>query len=131
MSVFATILSLFGVRRSQAEEQTEYSAEAIARARDELTHEFVPDIAIAGEPRLVDRSGEFAQRYDAIVPLECPADITDPAPLTFDVEGDDLERFCEAMGVTVDTIGDVEGERIPIQWTDGTPVPCWDRLDEE
>lgn len=129
MTFMQTILSLFGGFRQSTD--TDLGPDAIAQARWELQADNEVDEAVLGRPRLVDRSGQFAQQYDAVIPVHCKGDATDPANLSFDVEGEEIEAFCEAMGVAVDTIGDVEGRTVPLEWDDGTPIPRWEHMDDD
>lgn len=126
MTLFAIISSLIGGN----DNEPTMGPDAIGRARREMRDKSRINQALARTPYLRDRGGTFSDKYEAVIPLTCPADTTDPAPLTFDLEDEDLDRFCEAFGVTVDDIGEIEGEKIPIEWLRGTPIPCWDSLDE-
>lgn len=104
-------------------------AEAIGRARQEMTDPSQPDTAKVGKAVLKNYSGEFTNDLKAVVPLRT-AKYEDPAPLTFDPDGDQLERFCAAYGVDVDGIGALRGASVPLKWEQGAPVPNWEALDE-
>lgn len=122
MTLVSLLLSLFG---GQEDESPVDGPDAIARARLELTDDGVPSYAVLGEPMLVDRSGEFTSHYEAVIPTYIPGNTEDPANLAFDVECDALTEFCGVMDVTVDTIADVDGETVPVEWENSTPHVRW------
>lgn len=119
-----------GLVGSAPEETDTLGPGAIAAARRELTENDQPTAATVGEPRLGDYSGDFTTDVKAVVPLHTPK-YEDPAPMTFDVDGDDLAEFCAAYDVEVEHIGALEGATLPLQWKQGAPVPDWKALESE
>lgn len=129
MSILATLTRPLKALRRLGSNPTP-GPEAIVNARRELTADRQVLTAQLGEPRLEDYSGEFSTDVKAVVPLHTPR-YTDPAPMTFDVEGPQLSDFCRALDTTVANIGDLEGESVPIYWDNGTPLPDWDAIAQE
>ena len=111
------------------EDSDQLGPEAIGAARHELRTDGLVTQATVGTPRLEQYGGAFTTDLKAVVPVTT-ARYEDPAPLTFDVDGDTLARFCEAFGADVDNIGALEGESVPLKWVNGTPVPAWDQLSD-
>lgn len=97
----------------------------IALAREELTRDDQPEEAMVGIPRLEDLGGEYSTKPKAVIPLQLHDPYQDPAPLTMDVDGDQLREFCEALGGSVDAIGQLHGKTIPIRWVQGHPEADW------
>lgn len=111
------------------EDSDQLGPEAIGAARHELRTDGLVTQATVGTPRLEQYGGAFTTDLKAVVPVTTTR-YEDPAPLTFDVDGDTLARFCEAFGADVDNIGALEGESVPLKWVNGTPVPAWDQLSD-
>jgi len=107
-----------------SDDYNQLGPEAIAAARRELTEDSTVSEGRIGEAHLADYSGEFSKDVKAVVPVHTDR-YEDPAPMLFDVDGDELAEFCAAYGVDVDTIGALEGATVPIRWEQGTPVPAW------
>jgi hypothetical protein len=122
-NVIAAVLQRVGLR--QAEHETKPDPGEIALAREELTRDAQPDEAMIGRARLEDLGGEYATDPKAVIPLHLHDPYEDPAPLTFDVDGDQLQEFCEALGGTVDSVGQLNGKTIPVRWVQGHPEADW------
>jgi len=108
-----------------------HGPEEIALARQELTMDEQPSEAMIGLAQLKDHGGEFSTEPKAEIPLSLHDPFADPAPLTFDVDGDELDQFCTAYGIQVDELGILKGTTLPIRWEQGTPVPDWQALLED
>lgn len=115
--------------RGGSDDSDQLGPEAIAAARQELRMDDRVSEARVGKARLEDYSGAFTTDLKAVVPLETHR-YEDPAPLTFDVDGDDLAAFCDAYDVDVDHIGALEGATVPLRWEQGAPVPDWKALEQ-
>lgn len=126
MAVLTALLRAFGLKNSDPEPF--HGPEEIALARQELTMDEQPSEAMIGLARLKDHGGEFSTEPKAVIPLSIHDPFEDPAPLTFDVDGDELDQFCTAFGVEVHDLGVLEGATLPIRWEQGTPVPDWRAL---
>lgn len=102
-----------------------HGPEEIALARQELTCDDQPDEAMIGLARLEDLGGEYSTDPKAVIPLHLHDPYDDPAPLTFDVDGDQLAEFCDAYDVEVHDLGKLNGETVPIRWSQGHPYADW------
>jgi hypothetical protein len=125
--MIAAILSLLGLGNSDNDTEPANGPEQIALARAELQDDSQPADALIGRPRLENYGGEFTDDLKAVIPLYTER-YDDPAPLVFDVNGDDLTEFCAAYDLTVNEIGLLQGERVPIIWAQGQPTADWVRL---
>lgn len=123
--MLASILSILGFGES-ADPEPFHGPEEIAIARQELTNSEKPTEALIGLARLSEYGGEFSTDLKAVIPLSMAK--YQPAPLTFDVDGDALEQFCAAYGVEVHDLGALDGQTLPIRWEQGSPVPDWQAL---
>jgi hypothetical protein len=107
------------------EDDPDRGPEAIARARAQLTTDTDPTEARIGEARLEDYSFEFTTDLKAVIPVHTHK-YEDPAPLLLDPDGDELAEFCDAYGIEVHELGDLEGETVPLAWSQaGEPCVDW------
>lgn len=124
--ILAGVLQKLGLRESETDEV--HGPEAIALARQELTRDDQPEQAEIGLARLEDLGGEFSNDPKAVIPLRLHDPYQDPAPLTLDVDGEQLAEFCEAFGVELHDLDTLQGETVPILWSQGQPSADWLRL---
>lgn len=119
--MISTILSIFGLGSSSGQP---CGPDAIAQAYRELNHPDQGDSVVMGEPQLTDYSGHFDTDVKVEIPLT-GSKYSNPAPLTFDLDGEELGWFLDNFGVSIDEIGQVEGKPVEVHWANGRPDPLW------
>lgn len=106
-------------------------ADAIAAAIYERSQEAHPEIGGLGEPRMVDRGGQYSNSLKIIVPVTLRGGYTVPnlefsLPDGLDDETALFYDFLDEYGIEdVANLADLDGAEIHINWSDGTPVPEW------
>lgn len=93
------------------------------------------DTATMGTPRLRDFGG-LQTNYKVIIPLDAGVDAVDLPPFVFDLPADpvlsdgDFGRLSRLYGIeTIEEIGNLAGQSVPLAWKDGYPAPELNRLE--
>lgn len=121
-------MRLFG--RTETDEEILGPSE-ITEALCEPSNDYEPDSATLGEPRMVDRGGQFSGKYRIIVPVVIDGGYDIPnlefdLPNGLDDEAAEFYDFLQAFGIEKpEEMGVLGGANIDIEWTGGTPVPTW------
>jgi len=106
-------------------------ADAIAAAIYERSQEAHPELGVLGEPRMVDRGGQYSNSLKIIVPVTLRGGYTVPnlefsLPDGLDDDTALFYDFLDTYGIEdVANLADLDGAEIHVNWSDGTPVPEW------
>lgn len=129
MSLAHTVASVLAfLTPSSTDDESPTGADAVRRAKTEYGD--IADltfVATLGEPDIERAGGEIVQEPKVVVPIK-DTPFGDAGTLAFDIDSDDFDRLMDVADVALETLEQMEGTEIPIEYFGGNPTVLWDLI---